>query len=449
VAERSGRHVNYRYDGLYRLANETISSDPQGKNGTLGYTLDPVGNRTARASTLLAEAAASYSYDANDRLASETYDANGNALISQGNTYAYSFDNRLKSVNNGSITIVYDGDGNRVSKTVGGVTTRYLVDDLNPTGYPQVVEEVAGSGATRVYTYGIARISQNQVIAGAWAPSFYVYDGSDSVRFLTDGAATVTDQYDYDAFGNLINFTGSTPNNYLYGGEQFDPDLGLYYLRARYYSPVTGRFMSMDPANGDVIDSLSQHRYAYAAGNPVNLKDPTGKGFEEVGQLLSGITPAGLVIATLQTAAAACFAGTVVPVLGMAVITASGGEVYDVQTPFPCLVTFMARPKVKAIPRPRTAPAPSQTMSGCTPQELARRKAAQDVAEVASTVFGSCGCPKLRANIKIVLIEAFIAARLNVMACYSDGGNKTHWDQVDGLDINLARCVATAQACPN
>ena len=205
----------------------------------------------------------------------------------------------------------------------------------------------------------------------------------------------------------------------------------------------------MDPANGDVMDPLSQHRYSYAAGNPVNLKDPTGKGFEEVGQLLSGITPAGLVIATLQTAAAACFAGTVVPVLGMAVITASGAEVYDVQTPFPCLVTFMARPRARPILRPRTAPAPTQTMNGCTPQELARRYAAQRDAERASTRYGPCGCPKLRANTKIVFIEAFIAARLNVMACYSDGGNQTHWDQVDGLDINLGRCVAIAQACPN
>jgi uncharacterized protein RhaS with RHS repeats len=50
----------------------------------------------------------------------------------------------------------------------------------------------------------------------------------------------VTDTYDYDAFGNKINSTGATPNNYLYRGEQFDPDLGLYYLRARYYNPLTG-----------------------------------------------------------------------------------------------------------------------------------------------------------------------------------------------------------------
>jgi len=50
----------------------------------------------------------------------------------------------------------------------------------------------------------------------------------------------VTDTYEYDAFGNKVNSTGTTPNNYLYRGEQYDTDLSLYYLRARYYNPTTG-----------------------------------------------------------------------------------------------------------------------------------------------------------------------------------------------------------------
>ena len=54
-----------------------------------------------------------------------------------------------------AVTIVYDGDGNRVAETVGGVTTKYLVDTQNPTGYAQVVDELVGGGAvTRTYTYG-------------------------------------------------------------------------------------------------------------------------------------------------------------------------------------------------------------------------------------------------------------------------------------------------------
>ena len=125
-------------------------------------------------------------------------------------------------------------------------TRQYLVeDDVNPTGLPQVVEETVNGAVTRSYTYGLERISEAQPINGAWTPSFYEYDGAGSVRQLTNAAISVTDTYEYDAFGNAVNKTGTTPNNYLYRGEQYDPDLGLYYLRARYYNPSTGRFLSV------------------------------------------------------------------------------------------------------------------------------------------------------------------------------------------------------------
>ena len=79
----------------------------------------------------------------------ETYDSNGNTLTTGGKTFTYDSENRLTTMNSGAVTLVYDGDGNRVAKTASGVTTRYLVDDLNPTGYAQVVDEVVGSGVQR------------------------------------------------------------------------------------------------------------------------------------------------------------------------------------------------------------------------------------------------------------------------------------------------------------
>jgi RHS repeat-associated protein len=162
---------------------------------------------------------------------------------------------------------------------VNGVTTQYLVeDDVNPTGLPQVVEETVNGAVTRSYTYGLERISEAQPINGAWTPSFYEYDGAGSVRQLTNLAAnvTVTDTYEYDAFGNAVNKTGATPNNYLYRGEQYDPDLGLYYLRARYYNPATGRFLSRDPEDGISNNPATLHKYLYVGGDPVNGIDPLG-----------------------------------------------------------------------------------------------------------------------------------------------------------------------------
>jgi RHS repeat-associated protein len=177
--------------------------------------------------------------------------------------------------------MIYDGDGYRVAKIVNGVTTQYLVDDLNPTGLPQVVEEIVNGVVTRQYTYGLQRISQNlsPSVTGnnAWTPSFYVYDGGGSVRQLTNSAGIVTDEYEYDAYGNSFTKVGTTPNNYLYRGEQYDSDLGLYYLRARYYNPGTGRFMSRDPLSGLDWDPKTLHKYLYVWGNPVNYVDPRGR----------------------------------------------------------------------------------------------------------------------------------------------------------------------------
>ena len=86
------------------------------------------------------------------------------------------------------VTIVYAGDGNRVSETVAGTTTKYLVDTLNPTGLPQELDETVNGAVTRTYAYGLQRISENQLNGSTWTPSFYGYDGHGNLRFLTNSA---------------------------------------------------------------------------------------------------------------------------------------------------------------------------------------------------------------------------------------------------------------------
>ncbi|HZR29627.1 MAG TPA: RHS repeat-associated core domain-containing protein [Terriglobales bacterium] len=284
VAELGGRTVGYGYDGLYRLASETISG-ASSNNGSIGYAYDAAGNRKSMTSTVGAIPAGLFNYDANDRLTTDIYDNDGSTLSSGGIINTYDFENRL--VQHGAITMVYDGDGNRIAKTVGGVTTKYLVDDLNPTGLAQVVMGSASDGSSRAYVYGLERISQRSFSPASrtFATSFFDYDGHGSVRALSDSTGAVTDTYNYDAFGNLLDSTGSTANNYLYSGEQFDSDLQLYYNRARYLNVPTGRFLVQDYVDGDPFNPITANKYFYAGDDPVGQVDPSGLQFGGVGEI--------------------------------------------------------------------------------------------------------------------------------------------------------------------
>jgi RHS repeat-associated protein len=279
VAENGGRTVDYTYDALYRLVEEDITDALLG-NETISYTYDPVANRLTKVDS---GGTTTYTYDANDRLLTEggntyTYDNNGNTLSKTvgGNTtsYTYDFENRLISVlTPGSlIDYTYDADGIRLSAEVDGVATDYLVDKNRR--YAQVLEEKDGAGNLVVsYVYGDDLISQNR--SGQYR--YYMYDGSGSARQLTDSIEATTDTYVFDAFGIELDRTGTTENNYLYTGEQYDPNVGFYYLRARYYDMQTGRFMVQDPFEGNPFEPHSLHKYLYANANPVMFVDPSGE----------------------------------------------------------------------------------------------------------------------------------------------------------------------------
>jgi len=187
-----------------------------------------------------------------------------------------------------TINVNYDADGHRVAKNILNASaapvssTSWLVDTNNLTGYAQVLEERSqitnpASQIRKVYTYGSALISQATSLNSQPSTlSYYTSDGHGNVRELTDASGTVTDRYDYDAFGLLVFQSGTTANAYRYCGEQIDGDLGLYYLRARYLNPDSGRFWSMDSYEGSRSDPMSLHKYLYAHADPVRFSDPTG-----------------------------------------------------------------------------------------------------------------------------------------------------------------------------
>ena len=298
----ASRTYTWAYDYLYRLTGETISGA-----GTVNYGYDVVGNRTNRASNISQLTNAVSSYTANDWLASDSYDANGSTTASSGNSYQYDALNHLTNANNGTVLMTYDGDGNRASKKVGGTTTYYLLDDRNPSGYVQVLEEwTVTSTATnlgRVYNYGLALISQRVPNSST---NYFICDGHGSTRALMDSGGNVVNTFAYDAYGTLIASNGLPQTAYLYCGQQYDSDLGMYLNRARYLNAGTGRFWTMDSFEGDDEDPLSLHKYLYCQGNPIMGIDPSGQADGDVGSLSFSMgTMAGLAGLTLTGIAAA------------------------------------------------------------------------------------------------------------------------------------------------
>lgn len=127
------------------------------------------------------------------------------------------------------------------------------------------------------------------------ANSFYLYDGLGSVKQLTDSNESVVASYTYDSFGNVISSVGSVANTYGFTGQQqFNEADSLVFLRARYYNPSIGRFISRDPILvpiqmggyvGWILPHLnlihrpqSLHPYVYVHNNPINFADPRGLG---------------------------------------------------------------------------------------------------------------------------------------------------------------------------
>jgi len=120
-----------------------------------------------------------------------------------------------------------------------------------------------------------------------------LYDGHGSVRHLADstGALIAGQSYNYDAYGNAHGFTpGNVATKLLYSGEWHDSTAQQYYLRARWYSPATGRFNRMDPFAGNNQDPQSLHKYLYAHCDPINGTDPSGLFFGfSIGGVVSAI----------------------------------------------------------------------------------------------------------------------------------------------------------------
>ena len=294
--------TSYEYDGLKRLTEESVKVGNK-TSDTYSYEYDDYGNRSKMTATGSENYVTEYSYN----------NAQGKyTALLQKETKTVEDDNALKLQNNVKQTVyTYDANGNQLTKTADGKTETNTYDGLN-----QLIGFTDGE-TTASYTYGISGLRDSKTVNGVttthiWSGSqivvdytahytstvyirgtslaaafdwdegskgdcrFYIQNAHGDVVNLTNADGEVTKKYTYDAFGVEKNIDDSDTNAFRYCGEYYDAETGTIYLRARYYNPSTGRFISRDSVTGDINDPLSLNLYTYCHNNPLLNFDPSG-----------------------------------------------------------------------------------------------------------------------------------------------------------------------------
>ncbi|HEY6872713.1 MAG TPA: RHS repeat-associated core domain-containing protein [Geobacteraceae bacterium] len=272
IVNFNGILTTYSYDTAHRLTG--ITSPVASYQFT---ALDGNGNRTSATQTeplalALNPSTTNYGYSGTkNRLLSAGsnsfgYDNEGELSSGYGSSYGFDYEHRLTSFSGASFS--YDGMGNRLQAMRSGVTTRYIYD---ATG--RLLAEADGSNnITRYYVYGQGLLAMVMPTDQVYC---YHYNASGNTVALTDQSQAMVNKYAYDPFGNIGNQMEAVSQPFKYVGQHgvmTEPN-GFYYMKARYYDPQVGRFISEDPIG---FDGGSVNLSPYVQNNPLNNIDPDG-----------------------------------------------------------------------------------------------------------------------------------------------------------------------------
>lgn len=277
----SGAQIRYTLDGS--TPTSSTGTLINGSSGTItisGITAMTKGVRAIAFKAGMTDSIvtlASYSYDCGGQLAPPSGTASAASFtVSGGSSYLYDAQNRLISatVNGITETFRYDGLNRKYSQTIQGVTTVNVWDGWN------LIQEYNQGSTTPTYSYVYGVDGIDERLAGS-AYGFYFHDALGNVTHFADSNGNLVEYYKYTRFGDVTSYNASnqvlTTSAYdirhLYTGQPWIPQIGLYDLRNRVYSPAVQRFMQTDPIgfSGD-----ANNLYRYCENSSVSLIDPEG-----------------------------------------------------------------------------------------------------------------------------------------------------------------------------
>jgi RHS repeat-associated protein len=251
--------------GVSGTHTESYSYDSTGNRNSTGYTTGTDNETTAAPNT-------TYTYDGEGNLTSET-----NTSTHVTTSFSYDYRDRLTTVSVGGViqaTYTYDALNRRIGTDLAGTQT-WTVYSGN-TADDNVYADFSSSGAlTERYLYGPAVDELFARTSASGTSAWYLTDRLGSVRDIASTSGTVIDHVVYDTYGNIVSESNATNGDrFKWAGMAFDAAIGLYFDKARYYDPVTGRFIKQDPAGfgaGDV------NLYRYTENDPTDLADLNGE----------------------------------------------------------------------------------------------------------------------------------------------------------------------------
>ncbi len=258
------RTVDYAYDGLNRL-----HSAEENPGNIFSWDYDLVGNILT---TTVGSTVTSRTYNAADQVSNSgwNYDGAGDLLTDGTNTYTYDPLKRMSSIVHSAVTSTYSYNGDNILtiEATGGVTTRHTLDLTG--GLPERLGTKVGTTQTwfvRGYGQELARE------AGGSSTTWYLADRIGSIRTESTSSGSLISTYNYEPYGAP---EGAGPMDYGFSGEPQYSTTTLVQLRARWYNPQQGQFISDDPFAGTITSPQSLQSYLYSMDDPINWTDPTG-----------------------------------------------------------------------------------------------------------------------------------------------------------------------------